>query len=293
MSTVKAAAAGKRLFEQCPIGCAASLEASGISLKEGPLLRCPSCGHLVSSCTGQAHEASLGQWDSPGGTKPHPRSVARYRQVTARRLRSALRLLRTGSDQPRLLDVGCSSGALLGIATDLGFKVAGVEPAASAAKAAQRAGFEVFDGFLHEAHYPDETFDVITLFEIIEHVANPVDLIVECRRILKRGGVLALNTPNAASWTAMFMAGRWDGFSLTGMGGHVSFFSPSSIRQLARRANLAVAGLETRNVRFYEKSQCHFLVYAIAKNAAQLAALPARIAGRGHDLLVYLVREAD
>jgi SAM-dependent methyltransferase len=260
-------------------------------LKEGPLLRCPSCGQLVSSCTAQEHEASLSKWDLPSGTHPHPRSTARYRQVTTRRLRTALGMLRTGSDRPRLLDVGCSSGALLAIAADRGFKVAGVEPASKAAEAAQRAGFEVFSGFLHEANYPSEAFDVVTMFEIIEHVGDPLDLIAECRRILKRGGVLAINTPNAGSWTAKFMKERWEGFSLTGMGGHASFFGPSSIRCLARKANLEVARIETRNVRFYEKGQCHFLVFPIAKIAAQLVAWPAHVAGRGHDLLVYLRRE--
>ena len=192
---------------------------------------------------------------------------------------------------PRLLDVGCSSGALLAVATDLGFSVAGVEPASKAAEAAQRAGFEVFSGFLHEASYPDKTFDVVTLFEIIEHVSDPLVLIAECVRILKPGGVLVINTPNADSWTAKFMKERWEGFSLAGLGGHASFFTPRSIRSLAKATHLDVAHIETRNVRFYEDGQCPPLIFRIAKIAAQLLALPAKLAGRGHDLLVYLKRE--
>lgn len=280
-----------QLFKRCPLGCSNDLERTEIVLTEGALLRCATCGHFMSSCTKEQHEAALWKWDAAEGTKPNLRSAARYRQVNARRLRTALRILDSRAAHPRLLDVGCSSGALLAVASDLGFSVAGVEPASKAAVAAQLAGFEVFSGFLHEANYPDKSFDVITLFEIVEHVGDPLVLIAECRRILKPGGVLVINTPNADSWTAQFMKERWEGFSLIGLGGHVSFFTPSSIRFLARTINMDVARIETRNVRFYEKDQCHPFLFQMAKIAAQLLALPARLAGRGHDLLVYLKRE--
>jgi 2-polyprenyl-3-methyl-5-hydroxy-6-metoxy-1,4-benzoquinol methylase len=277
-----------RVFECCPLGCKTDLQKSAITLAEGLLLRCPTCTQLLSSCTREQYELALNKWDTPCGTQPDSRSVSRFRHVARRRLGQALKLLGPRQSPPRLLDVGCSSGSLLAVAAELGFSVVGVEIASKAAQTAQEAGFEVFPGSLHEAHFPDKAFDVITLIELIEHVRDPLVLLSECHRILKQGGIIVINTPNADSWTARFMRERWEGFSLTAMGGHISFFSPSSIRVLARALGLVVAHMETRNVRFYEKGQCHPIIYRLAKIMQEFLALPARIAGRGHDLLIYL-----
>jgi 2-polyprenyl-3-methyl-5-hydroxy-6-metoxy-1,4-benzoquinol methylase len=259
-------------------------------LPEGPLLRCATCGQLASSCSIEAHAASLKIWDTNAGTTPDARSVERYRTVVTRRLDGVLALLGERDSVPKLLDVGCSSGALLAVARDMGFAVRGVEPAPAAAQSAQRAGFEVFQGLLHEAAYADASFDACVMFEILEHVNEPLALMRECARVLRPGGVLVVNTPNAASWTARAMQARWEGFSLMAMGGHASFFNPASLTLLAERCGFGVARIETRNVRFYEKGQCGAFTYRAAKIAAQLLAMPARWASAGHDLLVYMTK---
>lgn len=173
----------------------------------------------------------------------------------------------------------------------MGFTVSGVEPATAAAEAATKAGYNVFPGYLQDAAYPNNSFDVITLFEIVEHLGDPVALLEECVRVLKPGGVLVVNTPNAASWTAKYMKERWEGFSLIGLGGHASFFTPKSTESLAQRCGLRIVRIETRNVRFYERGQCHPLTFRLAKIAAQLLAFPARFFGKGHDLLVFLHKD--
>ena len=278
------------LFNKCPIGCLSEIRATSVVLPEGPLLRCGNCGHLVSSCTYEEYVRALNKWNTTGGTAPDAHSEKRYRRVTSRRLKRALKLHGLNSERLHLLDVGCSSGALLGIASDMGFEALGVEPAEEAAKTAQQAGLNVFQGLLHEANYPAATFDVVTVFEVVEHILNPLELLKEAHRVMKTGGVLIINTPNSASWSAMIMKERWQGVSLTKMGGHISFFSTQSLTLLAQRSGLEVVRVETRNVRFCEKGQYGSLVYGVLKILAQLLALPARMTGRGHDLLIYLVK---
>lgn len=280
-----------RLFDHCPVCGNTELDQTPAILAEGPLLRCGACGQLLSSCSVQQHDDALGKWDVASGTNPDEKSKKRYRKVTVRRLQTAMRLLQTEPRGCSFLDVGCSSGALLGVAVSQGLTVWGVEPAAAAAESAQKAGFNVVAGFLHDAAYPDNQFDIITLFEIVEHLRDPVSMLKECRRILKPGGILAINTPNAASWTARFMGARWEGFSLLGLGGHASFFSPRSMQTLASVCGLRVVRTETRNVRFFESGQCPPRSFKIAKVIAQLLALPARVLGQGHDLLVFLRKE--
>ncbi|HSN40731.1 MAG TPA: class I SAM-dependent methyltransferase, partial [Burkholderiales bacterium] len=161
---------------------------------------------------------ALKKWDTREGTDPDARSAERYRTVVTRRLDGVLTLLGKRNAAPKLLDVGCSSGALLAVARGMGFDVHGVEPAPDAAQSAQRAGFDVFQGLLHEAVYAEASFDVCVMFEILEHVNEPLALMHECAHVLRPGGVLVVNTPNAASWTARAMQARWGGFSLTAMG---------------------------------------------------------------------------
>lgn len=280
-----------RLFQLCPVCGGNDLTKTSIMLPEGLLQKCSSCGQFLSSCTREQHENALLKWNVADGTNPNPRSVERYRKVSGRRLTTAIKLLNTESHPLQLLDVGCSSGALLAVAENMGMEVFGVEPASAAAATAQRAGFDVYAGYLHEACLPSEKFDIVTLFEIVEHLSDPIELIAECSRVLKPGGILAVNTPNAASWTAKFMSERWEGFCLIRLGGHASFFTPKSMNSLAQICGLQIARIETRNVRFYERGQCHAAILRLAKVAAQLLAFPARFFGRGHDLLVFIRKE--
>jgi len=280
-----------RLFERCPIGCDSGLRLTHITLPEGTLRQCHECGQLLSACSPQQYSQALDKWDTQTGTLPLTGAEIRYSTVARRRLRHIRELLGRKPNFIRLLDVGCSSGAFLEIATAKGFAAEGVEPAVKPAATAQRAGLRVHSGTLSEQNFPDKSYDAITLFEIIEHLPSPRDMIIECRRILRRDGVIAINTPNAASWTARVMGARWEGFDLHKMGGHISFFNPASLRLLAERCGLTVERLETRNVRFFEKGETAPLLYSMAKLGAESLNLPSRWFDMGHDMLAFLRRK--
>lgn len=277
-----------RLIEHCPVGCDAPFVTSAIVLPEGPLLRCAGCGQLVSQCTATQYAHSLALYNTAEGTLPGAESVARHEKVSVRRLHKIFALIGKQPRETRILDVGCSSGAFLMSARKLGVDAEGVEPSAEAAETARKAGLKVFTGFLEAARFPDASFDAVTLIEIIEHLHDSRSLLSECRRILKPGGILLISTPNAASWTAQVMGTRWNGFSLTGMGGHCSFFNPVSIRMIAKRTGFEVVQIETRNVRFFERGQCPQAVHTAAKVVSEFLNWPARLARRGHDMLVFL-----
>jgi 2-polyprenyl-3-methyl-5-hydroxy-6-metoxy-1,4-benzoquinol methylase len=277
-----------RFVAHCPVGCNAPLVMSDISLPEGPLLRCPECGQLVSQCTEDEYLEAIRKWDTRAGTLPDARSEARHADVSRRRLATILRLLGKVPGETRLLDVGCSSGAFLAAAARLGLRVAGVEPSAEAADTARRAGFQVSTGLLEEARFPDGGFDAVTLIEVLEHLRDPRSLLGECRRILRPGGIVMVTTPNAASWTARAMGSRWEVFSLRAMGGHVSFFNSASLKLIAERTGFEVALMETRHVRLAEKGQFSRPVYELAKLGSGLLDLPSRLANAGHDFTVFL-----
>jgi SAM-dependent methyltransferase len=274
----------------CPVGCKLPLEATAYALPEGPLRRCSGCGQLLSAADEKRYWDTMASFNAPDFNQPPAREVERRRSVAGRRLQTITRLLHKTPSATRVVDIGCSRGQFVGFAAEAGFQAEGVEPAPDIATAARALGLNVHTGLLEEQHYPDATFDAASLFEVVEHLREPLPLLKECRRILKPGGVLLISTGNAASWTVAAMGARWDYFHIEKDGGHISFFNPQSIAALAHNAGFDVERIETARVKFHEKGDVSGMTYMLGKLAAELLNVPARIAGRGHDMLAYLRR---
>lgn len=272
------------IIQRCPIGCEAPLEVTALILPEGPLRRCPECGQLVSACTPERYQETMQQFDLELGTMPSGKSATRHRKRIGKILRRALRSLGKPASSIRFLDVGCSSGSVLMIARELGIQeVAGVEPAEKAAETARSLGFEVFTGVLEEASFPARSFDLVSLFEVIEHLDDPRSLAQEVHRILHPGGLWLIGTGNARSWTARIQGADWEYFSIEHNGGHISFFNPESIRLLARRSGFELAYLSTKRIAMTSAPKSFPI-----KLAEECLALPARLLGKGHDMLAAL-----
>lgn len=277
-------------IEACPIGCAGPVEATAIVLPEGPLSRCPGCGQLVSRCSEERYQTSMSEFDDPRGTLPSPDSAERRFKRSRKCLLNIARMLNKPDHEIRLLDVGCSTGFFLFVADQMGFVAEGVEPAPLAAQAACAAGLRVHQGLLEDLSLSGNTFDAVTLFEVVEHVKHPLPLLKECYRIIKPGGLLVIGTGNTASWTASVMNADWEYFHIAKHGGHISFFNPVSINRLAERTGFRVVSLKTNSVRFFEKGDCSPVVYRTAKIVAELLNGPSKLFGKGHDMLVFLQR---
>lgn len=277
------------LVTSCPAGCEAGFRESDIAMPEGPLLVCTACGHLVSQIEETDYLAALAKFDTCAGTLPSRLSQKRHDQ-RARRLFARVRELlglNPGSSF-RVLDVGCSSGALLLSAKKEGIEAEGVEPARRAAETARAAGLTVFAGTLQEARYPAERFQAVTMMEVIEHLRQPIDVVKEIWNILAPGGILVIGTGNADSWTVSVMRERWDYFHMERYGGHISFFTPRSLERLAGRCGFRIERLETKRVRFAESFQASHVVYRTLKIVAEVLNVPAMWCHKGHDMLAFL-----
>jgi 2-polyprenyl-3-methyl-5-hydroxy-6-metoxy-1,4-benzoquinol methylase len=278
-----------RLITSCPVGCEKELVETDVTLSEGNLLGCVACGQLISQIRESAYIASMAEFDTSTGTLPSPTSQRRHDHRAARMFRTLRRLLQVRDEERiRLLDIGCSTGALILSARRCGIDAEGVEPATRAALAAQASGLRVFPGMLAEAGFPSASFQAATLIEVIEHLREPGDVLREVWRILESNGVLIVGTGNAASWTVTFMKGGWDYFQVNRHGGHISFFTPHSLSRLAARCGFRIERLETCHVRFIESYQATPVVYRSLKVLGEVLNVPARLLNRGHDMLAFL-----
>jgi 2-polyprenyl-3-methyl-5-hydroxy-6-metoxy-1,4-benzoquinol methylase len=279
--------------KRCPVGCDAPLETVALTLAEGPLRRCSHCGQLLSSASADRYHETMEQFDASDFNAPHGPALQRRLNVATRRLDRIRDLLDQPGDKPRLLDVGCSRGQFVLAASLAGFAAEGVEPAPRIAAAARDSGLTVHTGLLEDLQFPASTFDAVTLFEVVEHLREPLPLLKECSRILRPGGILVISTGNAASWTAGVMAARWDYFDMGKDGGHISFFNPDSLALLAHRAGFHTRRIETARVKFHEKGGSSAGIYLAGKLLAEALNQPARWFGRGHDMLGYFSKPPD
>jgi SAM-dependent methyltransferase len=143
-----------------------------------------------------------------------------------------------------LLDLGCSSGSFLESMRSESWKLYGIEMSPGCARAAEaRCGAQVFVGNILDASFPRETFDVITCFDVLEHLFEPRQVMEKVSKWLKPGGIFFVQVPNIDSAEARVFGTYWHGLELPR---HLFHYSPESLKFLARSAGLIDVSLETR-----------------------------------------------
>jgi len=95
----------------------------------------------------------------------------------------------------KMLDVGCGAGILLDVAKESGWEVFGQDVSSFAVDYCRGKGLEVYACSLTELNLPENSFDLITMFDVIAHLGDPVSYLKSCTRLLKPGGYLAIKTP--------------------------------------------------------------------------------------------------
>jgi 2-polyprenyl-3-methyl-5-hydroxy-6-metoxy-1,4-benzoquinol methylase len=152
--------------------------------------------------------------------------------ISRERKRLALMYL-DGVPPGRVLDVGCGEGSRLARLRSLGWDVRGQEMDPKAAsQARQTYGVSIHLGPLGQAGFDEGAFDAIVMNHVIEHVHDPVRLLAECVRLLRKGGTLVAITPNSESCGHKRFGSSWRGLEPPR---HIHLFSQRTLRKLAGR----------------------------------------------------------
>ena len=152
------------------------------------------------------------------------------------------------SQRPKILDVGCSLGHFLRIFDGLGFETYGIDIADYAIRQAKentKANTCVCDIQLG-APFNDGFFDLITIFEVFEHLERPVDALKQIHRILKPDGLLILATSNTNSITRLIMGKRWAPGA--GDATHVFLYTPFSLSFTLQRTMYRILKVKTPQI---------------------------------------------
>lgn len=155
-------------------------------------------------------------------------SQARGREKTfARQLKFISKFVKKG----KLLDIGAAGGSLAAVAQRAGWKVEGIEPNRWLCDwSKQHYGIALKPGILEDYTFPANTFDLITLMDVLEHTGDPKTVLRECNRILKPGGVIAINVPDGDSWLHRVMGRRWVFY----LSVHLFYFNHKTMKSMLR-----------------------------------------------------------
>jgi 2-polyprenyl-3-methyl-5-hydroxy-6-metoxy-1,4-benzoquinol methylase len=191
------------VMEQVQCNLCGSIDASPLFVKQGyHIVRCKICDLVYVNPRNTPEELRKFYDEAYHEFIDHdPLKCSKAKLITKRLLKY--------SSGNKLLDIGCSTGTFLNEAKQE-FNVTGLELASWSADFARKTyNLQIVNTTLSEAKFPDHTFDIITFFELIEHIHNPFDFLREVNRILCPGGIIALSTGNVDSLDALLQRSAW------------------------------------------------------------------------------------
>ncbi len=269
-------------------------EQDGISL-----YRCNACGFVYASpqLTDEGLEAIYQDtyWQSDRAKDYGYTDYLRDRALYRRTFEKRIKVLTAHRSSGRLLDVGCAAGFFLDVARDVGFETHGIDVAVPMlAHARDTLGLEnIREGTLESAGYPDGAFDVVTMWDVIEHLRDPLTVLREVRRVLADDGLFVLETQNVKSLFARMTGRRWHHYKMLE---HLYHFDPRTLTTLLDRAGFEVVRWTSRRAgKYVSMAFIHERASRVGR-WLQVALTPLKWLGRTgvyanpHDEMIFVAR---
>ncbi len=200
--------------------------------------QCPSCG-LGMTDLRQRYEEFLADHYSEGyfSGDPMRSAYANYRDdkpYIVGNMRKLLRHIQTIKPSGTILDVGCAFGYFIELAMLCGYEACGFDPSHYAVQEARKliGATRVKEGPIHRVSYPPRSFDVITMLDVFEHLADPASDLRRLSTFLKDDGIVMIATGDTNSFMARLLKRRWT-FYIPPQ--HLFFFHKRTLTMLLRQ----------------------------------------------------------
>ncbi|WP_320045042.1 class I SAM-dependent methyltransferase [uncultured Desulfobacter sp.] len=208
-----------------------------------------------------------------------------------------LRKIKKYKTSGKLLDCGCATGSFLYAAKQQGFEINGLEISNSAAQSASRLlNIHVENCELPQTRHSAESLDVVTLWDVIEHLQDPRAVLDKANSLLKPDGIIVFSTGDISSLWARFTGRYWQ---LLTPPQHLFFFNPKSIQLL-----LKLSGFELVEWHYLSKQvKVEFLIFKMMEAFGKLGNIAAvfyKISGSKrkyinlnlHDIITCVARKS-
>lgn len=170
-----------------------------------------------------------------------------------------------------LLDIGTAGGSFLSVAKKYGWDVRGIEPSTWLSTFGRsHYGVTIDQGTLFDHQYQDKHFDLITLWDVLEHVDDPYITLLEVKRILKDDGLIIINYPNVGSMLAKLTGRKWWFY----LSVHLYYFTPRTIKLLLTKAGFT----PFKTMRHIQKLEFGYLIKRLSAYSKPVAAILGLIA---------------
>ena len=204
--------------------------------EHGRIVECRSC-HLVYMNPRPHHEAVVENYGDV-----EDQEYIEEEQGRLETFAESLELVQRYRPSGHLLDVGCHVGTFLVLAEEAGYDVAGVEPSRWGSEIARtRIDGTVHCGAIEDAPLPEGGYDVITLWDVIEHLPDPALDIRAIHAALRPGGIFAVSTMDVESLFARVAGKRWPWY----MQMHLVYFSRQTLPEMLRREGFQICEVTT------------------------------------------------
>jgi len=279
------------LAELVPVACSlCGSEEAQPRFREEPfgIVDCASCGltYVTPRVAGDLVNRVYGPdyWRSPRpreeGYADYGADAELYRRTFARRWRALQPFLPSTG---RVLDVGCAAGFFLDVALVDGWEAVGLEPSpAMAERARRRLGSErVLPFTLGEDPLEAQSFDLVTFWDVLEHLPEPLAALDRARELLRPGGRVVIETQDVRSAFARLLGRRWQHYKHRE---HLMHFNARTLERALEHAGLRLVRIGRRAAGKYVRGD--FLVERSARLHPRLPALLRPVLGG--DWSVYL-----
>jgi len=206
------------------------------------VLKCQECGFVYLNPRPKNDQKNLStiyskeyfikdEYDVNYGYKDYIGSKKEYQPLFKQRIQYVEKFKPKG----KLLDIGCATGFFLESAKTRGWGTYGVELSEFASDYDRtELGLIVHTGTVESAHYPENSFDAITMWDVLEHVSDPVETLKEAHKILKNEGVLIISTLNINSFLSKKYKEHWAELKLPE---HLNYFNRKSLNFLMQKVS--------------------------------------------------------
>lgn len=211
------------------------------------LVKCDSCG-LIFYNFGKDYAQFLERQYSKGyfTGKSKLRSYIDYgkdKENIIRNMGWLVREIRKRKASGKYLDVGCAYGYAMEVAKEEGFDVYGVDPSDYAIEqAGKKFHNKVWVAYLSNMKFKDSSFDVISLFDVFEHLQDPKKDLSKLYAILKKDGLLVIATGDTGSLWAKISGRRWTFYNPPQ---HIFYFNRNTITRILEESGFHVEQITT------------------------------------------------